>query len=33
MTMTVNGQAASLPDDPRVSLLDFVREQLHLSGT
>lgn len=33
MTMTVNGAAVSLPDDPRVSLLDFLREHLNLSGT
>jgi len=33
MTMTVNGQAVTLPDDPRVSLLDFLREHLNLSGT
>jgi len=29
----INGSAASLPDDPRVSLLDFVRDRLQLSGT
>ena len=33
MSITVNGSAASLPGDPRVSLLDFLREELHLSGT
>jgi xanthine dehydrogenase YagT iron-sulfur-binding subunit len=33
MTITVNGTAVSPPDDPRVSLLDLLREQLHLSGT
>jgi xanthine dehydrogenase YagT iron-sulfur-binding subunit len=33
MTLTVNGVAAALPDDPRVSLLDFLREHLRLSGT
>jgi len=33
MTMTVNGNTVSMPDDPRVSLLDFLREHLHLSGT
>jgi xanthine dehydrogenase YagT iron-sulfur-binding subunit len=33
MTMTVNGQAVTLPKDARVSLLDFLREDLHLSGT
>jgi xanthine dehydrogenase YagT iron-sulfur-binding subunit len=33
MTMTVNGQAVTPPNDARVSLLDFLREDLHLSGT
>ncbi|MCQ4635020.1 2Fe-2S iron-sulfur cluster binding domain-containing protein [Shinella sp. CPCC 100929] len=33
MTMTVNGNTVSIPNDPRVSLLDFLREHLHLSGT
>ena len=33
MTITINGSAASLPGDPRVSLLDFLREDLHLAGT
>ncbi len=33
MNMTVNGAPVSLPQDPRVSLLDFLREHLHLSGT
>lgn len=33
MSMTVNGEAAEIPRDPRVSLLDFLREHLHLSGT
>lgn len=32
MTITINGSAETLPDDPRVSLLDFLREHLHLSG-
>jgi xanthine dehydrogenase YagT iron-sulfur-binding subunit len=31
--ITINGSAAQLPDDPRVSLLDLVRERLQLSGT
>jgi xanthine dehydrogenase YagT iron-sulfur-binding subunit len=31
--ITINGSAAHLPDDPRVSLLDLVRERLQLSGT
>ncbi len=33
MTITINGNAAALPPDPRVSLLDFLREGLHLAGT
>ncbi len=33
MTITINGSAASLPSDPRVSLLDLLRESLHLTGT
>ena len=33
MALTVNGAAAALPADPRVSLLDFLREHLHLTGT
>jgi xanthine dehydrogenase YagT iron-sulfur-binding subunit len=33
MAMTVNGEVAEIPLDPRVSLLDFLREHLHLSGT
>jgi xanthine dehydrogenase YagT iron-sulfur-binding subunit len=33
MPITINGSVATLPDDPRVSLLDFLREGLHLSGT
>ena len=32
MTITINGSTAQLPDDPRVSLLDLLREHLHLSG-
>jgi len=32
-TIMVNGSPADLPDDPRVSLLDFLRERLHLFGT
>jgi len=31
--ITINGAAAPLPDDPRVSLLDFVRDHLNLTGT
>ncbi|TCM14388.1 xanthine dehydrogenase YagT iron-sulfur-binding subunit [Novosphingobium sp. PhB165] len=33
MTIAVNGTIVSLPDDPRVSLLDLLREHLHLPGT
>ena len=30
--MTINGAPAALPEDPRVSLLDLLREHLHLTG-
>jgi len=33
ITITINGNAVALPSDPRVSLLDFLREQLGLCGT
>ena len=33
MSILINGSAVALPDDPRVSLLDLLREGLHLSGT
>jgi xanthine dehydrogenase YagT iron-sulfur-binding subunit len=33
MTININGNDTPLPDDPRVSLLDLLREHLHLSGT
>ncbi len=33
MSVIINGSAVPLPDDPRVSLLDLVRERLHLTGT
>jgi len=33
MPIHINGTPALLPDDPRVSLLEFLREDLHLSGT
>lgn len=33
MRTTVNGDAVELPVDPRVSLLDFLRETLALPGT
>jgi xanthine dehydrogenase YagT iron-sulfur-binding subunit len=31
--VTINGNEARLPDDPRVSLLDFLRDRLGLHGT
>ncbi len=33
MKIIVNGSARELPDDPRASLLDFIRERLLLYGT
>jgi xanthine dehydrogenase YagT iron-sulfur-binding subunit len=33
VSLTINGSQAQLPDDPRVSLLDLLREHLQLSGT
>jgi len=33
MPIFINGTEQKLPEDPRVSLLDFLREHLHLSGT
>jgi len=33
MSIKVNGTDVPLPDDPRVSLLDHLRETLHLTGT
>jgi len=33
MPILVNGARVPVPDDPRVSLLDMLRETLHLSGT
>ncbi len=33
MSIIINGSAVALPDDPRVSLLDLLREGLHLAGT
>ena len=33
MVITVNGTGHPPPDDPRVSLLDFLRERLALTGT
>jgi xanthine dehydrogenase YagT iron-sulfur-binding subunit len=32
MPITINGAEIPLPTDPRVSLLDLLREHLHLSG-
>nr|WP_307140281.1 (2Fe-2S)-binding protein [Pseudoroseomonas cervicalis] len=32
LSLRVNGQAVSLPVDPRSSLLDLLRERLHLTG-
>ena len=33
-TFTINGVARTIPlDDPRVTLLDLLRERLHLTGT
>ena len=33
MSLIVNGSTVPLPDDPRVSLLDLLREHLRLTGT
>jgi xanthine dehydrogenase YagT iron-sulfur-binding subunit len=33
MPITINGTPVQVPADPRVSLLDYLREHLHLSGT
>ncbi|WP_185982963.1 2Fe-2S iron-sulfur cluster-binding protein [Aureimonas mangrovi] len=33
MAIRVNGEDAAAPEDARVSLLDFLREHLHLTGT
>ncbi len=33
MSIIINGIATQPPGDPRMSLLDLLREQLHLSGT
>ncbi|MFY9350205.1 MAG: 2Fe-2S iron-sulfur cluster-binding protein [Sphingobium sp.] len=33
MALWVNGTEVSVPDDARVSLLDLLREHLHLTGT
>lgn len=33
MPILVNGNAVAMPDDSRVSLLDLLRDRLHLTGT
>ncbi|XNY04253.1 2Fe-2S iron-sulfur cluster-binding protein (plasmid) [Sinorhizobium meliloti] len=33
MPIEVNGSTVYIPDDPRTSLLDLLREHLHLTGT
>jgi xanthine dehydrogenase YagT iron-sulfur-binding subunit len=33
LSITINGSAAELPSDPRVSLLDYLREHRQLHGT
>ncbi len=33
MPIIINGASVPPPDDPRVSLLDLLRERLHLTGT
>ncbi|MBD8546435.1 2Fe-2S iron-sulfur cluster-binding protein [Sphingomonas sp. CFBP 8760] len=33
MPITVNGSSVPLPDDPRVSLLDMLRDRMGLTGT
>jgi xanthine dehydrogenase YagT iron-sulfur-binding subunit len=33
MTITINGTDKRLPEDPRISLLDLLRDHLHMSGT
>jgi xanthine dehydrogenase YagT iron-sulfur-binding subunit len=33
MAIRINGTEVAVPDDPRVSLVDLLREQLHLTGT
>jgi xanthine dehydrogenase YagT iron-sulfur-binding subunit len=32
-TIIINGATEALPSDPRVSLLDFLRDHIHLAGT
>jgi xanthine dehydrogenase YagT iron-sulfur-binding subunit len=33
MTIRINGADVAIPDDARVTLLDLLREKLHLTGT
>ena len=33
MSIMINGSPTELPRDARISLLDFLREELHLTGT
>src|SRR5215208_556941 len=33
MSLKINGRAFAPPEDPRMSLLDFLRERLDLTGT
>ena len=33
VALNINGSAEEPPDDPRVSLLDYLRERLGLHGT
>jgi xanthine dehydrogenase YagT iron-sulfur-binding subunit len=33
MPLTINGTSVPVPGDPRVSLLDMLRESLHMTGT
>ena len=33
VAISINGSKVQVPDDPRVSLLDLLRERLHLFGT
>ena len=33
MSININGSSVSLPTDPRISLLDLLRDHLELAGT
>jgi len=33
MSISINGEAVQMPEDPRVSLLDLLRDHLRLHGT